>query len=183
MSAIQTAPGGDAASIGAEMKRLVRAVAINRDDGALDRLRELARLHPRVAAGAIGTDLPRQARRLFARGLFDLGLEKDTRDAQESLVARMGMLEAELAAGSPSPGLRLAAQAAAYEWGVFWSLMLLTTGKDRLLDEHPRITQRRTAASKRFAFLLKTVEQIRAMERPIIQAVQVNVGTGPASPR
>jgi hypothetical protein len=173
-------PTRDAAAVKAEMQALVRRVA-DRDDAAVVPLSELAAAYPTVAVGAIRSELPRHARRLFARALLDLE-GRDSRDAQEGLIARMALIEHELTAGSPSPGLRLAAQAAAYEWGLFWSLAVLTCSRDRILDEHPRLTMRRTAAAKRFAYMLKTVEQIRALSRPTLVATQINVGTGPASP-
>jgi hypothetical protein len=165
----------DEQSIRAEMRRLVKAIGQDRDESAVERLRILAKEHPRFAAAVVRCDLPRRARELFAKNLFE-GREED-RAETDGLIAQMALRVRDLAGPSPSPALRLAAEAAGIEWAHFWLIMLFATARDNLCNEHPRFTQRRTAALKRFMYSLRTVEQIRALERPVVMATQINVQT------
>jgi hypothetical protein len=174
MGEMQAASAVDDNAIRAEMKALVKAIGAKRDVAAVDRLRALARDHPQAAAVAIYCNLPRHARDFLASSVMDRPQDERERHA---LVARMEMMAADLAGDSPSPAVRACAEAAAYEWVSHWLLMLSLSTRDAFRVEHPRTTMRRTASLKRLMYALKTVEQIKALERPVLVAAQVNIGS------
>ena len=175
------APRDDAA-VRAEMKALIRQIADGPDDAAVERLSRLVEEHPRGAAAVIACDLPRHARESLATLLFD-GEGEENATVRQALIARWELRIRELAGPSPSPEVLACAAAAAYEEAGYHLLgMASTANQDSFRTEHPRLTLRRTAALRRFLYSMRTLAQIKALQRPVVVAAQVNIHNGQASP-
>jgi hypothetical protein len=166
----------DDEAIRAEMRELVARVGEHRDLAAVDRLAALAKEHPQTAREVIRCDLPRFCRENFASNLFTD--EQDHAPSRNGFIARMEMKVKELCGEDPSEEVRCCAEVAAYEWGYHWMLVAVGGSKSIFQDEHPKLTRRCNAASRRLRSSLKDLAQIKALQRPrppVVVATQVNI--------
>jgi hypothetical protein len=173
------APRDDDAAVRAEMRSLIRRVAAGPDDAAVERLALLAGEHLRVADRAIGCDLERLARESLAAMLFDREEDWAERDA---MVARLALRARELAGPGASPEVQACATTTAYEEAGYHLLAATSTAtREAFRTEHPRLTLRRSAALRRYLYSLRTLVEVKRLQRPVVAAARVVVN-GQASP-
>jgi hypothetical protein len=167
------APKHEDAAVRAEMKALVKAIARDGDAAAVERLCSLAQRHPLLAQRVIGCNLQRHTREFLAAMLFDREEDRAERDA---LLARLEVRACELAGPGASVEVKACAAAAAYEEAVYSLVAMTASRREEFSQEHPRVTLRRGASLRRYLYSLRTLVEVKRLQRPAIVAAAIHVG-------
>jgi hypothetical protein len=156
----------DYATVEAQFKAAIAAIHRGSDPVAVEELRRLARKYPVMAGRIVGNDFAR-----LARLWLDQTMTGKAKTDRGGLLARMEVLALELAGEDPSVSRLLVAELAAFGWIETW---LLNTCTAHDFDgAGVRNSKRRTAAQGRLLAALRTLERIKALERP--RVTQINI--------